>query len=271
MWDAWPAARPLIISHRGLAPGQRENTLQGVEMAFASGADAVEVDVRLSADGVLLLHHDRELGDHIVADTSFETLASQAQAEGYELARVRPVLERASGYGAVNLEIKDPAATGPVLEALEELEPSAVLVTGFDPRVVRAVDERRARTPTGLILGPHRGYRLLFSRRRVRRLRSWMQGTEPDAVVLHRSFLRAGLASAVFALDLPVLVWTVNRGRGLTRTTRHPLVSGVITDRPTAAHRARSMVQAARRRWTPTPIADESVIHRTVRGNQDRA
>ena len=56
------AARPpLVIGHRG-APGYLpEHTLPSFELAIAQGADAVEVDVVASADGVPVVRHEREL------------------------------------------------------------------------------------------------------------------------------------------------------------------------------------------------------------------
>ena len=53
--DAAPAAqkRPMkIVAHRGASRAALENTLPAVETAFAMGADAVEIDVRVSKDGV---------------------------------------------------------------------------------------------------------------------------------------------------------------------------------------------------------------------------
>lgn len=244
MWDAWPPPRPLILSHRGLAPGHRENTVEGVEAAFGSGADAVEVDVRVTADGVPVLHHDRRLGGLRVANTRFDTLAARAVEEGYRLATLGRVLRAAAGEGPVTLEIKDPAAMGPALSTLASFEEPPVFVTGFDIGVLEQVHDRAPELPTGLILGALRGYRLLFSRARRRRLASWLERVDPDALVLHRRLLRLGVSEAALGGDRPVVVWTVNRDEDLARTMRHPFVWGVITDRPAGAHRARNLVRS---------------------------
>src|SRR6188768_3753377 len=52
------AARPLVLAHRGACRQAPENTLNAFARARALGADGVELDVRRSADGVLLVHHD---------------------------------------------------------------------------------------------------------------------------------------------------------------------------------------------------------------------
>src|SRR5690348_10491745 len=52
-----------IIGHRGQieADGPPENTLDAVETALTGGADGVEIDVRLTADGVPVCVHDPDL------------------------------------------------------------------------------------------------------------------------------------------------------------------------------------------------------------------
>ncbi len=53
--------RPLIMGHRGAMGHAPENTLASFKLAHEMGVDAVELDVHLSADGVLVVHHDETL------------------------------------------------------------------------------------------------------------------------------------------------------------------------------------------------------------------
>ncbi|MGW2547816.1 glycerophosphodiester phosphodiesterase, partial [Kitasatospora sp. NPDC001574] len=56
------APRPVLaVAHRGDPYRYRENTLPSIESALAAGADAVEVDVRLTRDRVPVLLHDATL------------------------------------------------------------------------------------------------------------------------------------------------------------------------------------------------------------------
>lgn len=55
-------ANPLIIAHRGASFDAPENTLAAFHLAFAQGADGIEADFRLSADGELLCIHDALTG-----------------------------------------------------------------------------------------------------------------------------------------------------------------------------------------------------------------
>ncbi len=51
----------IVIGHRGAAGLAPENTLEGIEAALVAGADAVEIDVRVTDDGVPILLHDETL------------------------------------------------------------------------------------------------------------------------------------------------------------------------------------------------------------------
>jgi glycerophosphoryl diester phosphodiesterase len=53
--------RPLVIGHRGASGYRPEHTSAAYELAFAQGADAVEPDLVLSGDGVLVVRHENEI------------------------------------------------------------------------------------------------------------------------------------------------------------------------------------------------------------------
>ena len=74
----------IVLAHRGLPGADRpENTVAAVTAAFDAGADGVEVDLRLTADGVLAVSHDPDLTRLTglpapVAETPWDGLASAA-------------------------------------------------------------------------------------------------------------------------------------------------------------------------------------------------
>jgi glycerophosphoryl diester phosphodiesterase len=53
--------RPLVFAHRGGALLAPENTLAAFDNGLALGADGIELDVRLSRDGTVVVHHDATL------------------------------------------------------------------------------------------------------------------------------------------------------------------------------------------------------------------
>jgi glycerophosphoryl diester phosphodiesterase len=53
--------RPVIFAHRGACAHAPENTIAAFELALAQQADAIELDVKLSSDGYVVVHHDPTL------------------------------------------------------------------------------------------------------------------------------------------------------------------------------------------------------------------
>ena len=76
------SARP-VIAHRGASGHAPENTLPAFELAVQQGADAFELDVRLTADDVLVVLHDatlqRTTGNRL--SVASQTLAQLRQAD----------------------------------------------------------------------------------------------------------------------------------------------------------------------------------------------
>lgn len=58
MTPHWTIGRPVVLAHRGASAEAPENTLPAFALAESQGADALEIDVRLTADGVVVVHHD---------------------------------------------------------------------------------------------------------------------------------------------------------------------------------------------------------------------
>jgi glycerophosphoryl diester phosphodiesterase len=79
----WPlAGRCLAVGHRGAPRRFTENTLPSIVEAVRLGADAVEVDVRVTRDGVAVLHHDaalpRRWGGGLLAELTLDQLRARA-------------------------------------------------------------------------------------------------------------------------------------------------------------------------------------------------
>src|SRR5438876_77031 len=55
------SSRPLVFAHRGGAALAPENTIDAFDNGLALGADGLELDVHLSRDGAVVVHHDRTL------------------------------------------------------------------------------------------------------------------------------------------------------------------------------------------------------------------
>lgn len=121
----------LVIGHRAAAALAAENTLQGIRAAALCKADCVELDVRLSRDGELVLMHDERVdrttnGEGLVEAFSLEELKALAVrgsdgqiAEGLRIATLKEAICLAEelGLGLV-AEMKIEGLEGLVAEAL---------------------------------------------------------------------------------------------------------------------------------------------------------
>jgi glycerophosphoryl diester phosphodiesterase len=72
--------RPVIFAHRGASAHAPENTIAAFELALAQGADAIELDVKLSSDGYVIVHHD---------DTVNRTTNGQGRIKDLPLAELK--------------------------------------------------------------------------------------------------------------------------------------------------------------------------------------
>ena len=78
--------RPLVFAHRGGSALAPENTLEAFARGAALGADGLELDVHLSRDGVVVVHHDATLDrtTNLAGPLSHRTAAELARADaGY--------------------------------------------------------------------------------------------------------------------------------------------------------------------------------------------
>ncbi|MEG9860985.1 MAG: glycerophosphodiester phosphodiesterase family protein [Parvularculales bacterium] len=97
--------RPLVVAHRGGAGLKPENTLAAIETALEMEVDAIEVDVHLSADGVVVVHHNESLnpsiargadGCWLLSPTPLIKNLTLSQLQRYDIGRLKPD----SDYGA---------------------------------------------------------------------------------------------------------------------------------------------------------------------------
>lgn len=145
---------PLAIAHRGEPVGHRENTLPGFVAAIRAGADMVETDVKVDADGQVVLLHDDTL-DRLwgrpwrIRDTHTESLAGLADDHGAAIPPLREGLALLSGAGVsvlIDMDAPDWAAASLAVAraAIDEgwLAPDGVAWCGRPDalRVIRAGD-----------------------------------------------------------------------------------------------------------------------------------
>ncbi|MFC4030596.1 glycerophosphodiester phosphodiesterase [Streptomyces polygonati] len=117
------------VAHRGDPYHYRENTLASVRSALVKGADVVEVDVRITRDGVPVLLHDATLerlwGSR--ARVSSLTAAEVSRLTGGGVPTLAAALEELGGHPAARLllDLTETEDAGPSIAAVREAGPAA--------------------------------------------------------------------------------------------------------------------------------------------------
>lgn len=218
-----PATR--VVGHRGWPTIYPDNTLPGF-LAATSVVDGVEMDIRRSGDGKLVLSHDPTLGGLVVSETPWSVLAEVDLGDGHHPALLDEVLPILDGSHA-QLEVKntpgEPGFEPDHRLALETAERARTtdLVTSFNPSTVAAVRRHFPDVATGLAIGAFGdiddAVRLCLETGHV-------------AIIPLQTMLRRPPDEALDA-GLAVYPWVVNdpsRARELVDWG----VSGIITDDP---------------------------------------
>lgn len=223
-----------IIGHRGASASHPENTIEAFRAAADQGAEGVELDVRRTADDVLVVVHDAHLGDgRLVRRTSSADLPESV-----------PTLSEALEACAdlwLNIEIKnmpdDPdydsehglsIAVAGLIAAFEAAD--RVIVSSFNMDSIDRIRSIDATIPLAWLVWGQADPRSLVERA----VAHGLQAIHPHDLLVDRSFVErahdAGLA---------VNVWTVDEGRRITELVGWG-VDGIITNLPAEAVAART-------------------------------
>ena len=148
-------------AHRGLSAEHPENTLAAFQAAAEAGFPAIELDLRTTADGEVVVLHDAGIerttdGNGRVADMRYDDLRRHPTAEG-PVPRMDDVLSAMKDWpGLWNLEVKALRATEPTLQLLEHHHALGhAQLSSMDPRALEEARRLAPDLPRGLItLGP---------------------------------------------------------------------------------------------------------------------
>lgn len=238
------AQHPLIIAHRGASRYAPENTLAAFRLAAEQGADAVELDAKLSADGEVVVIHDpttdRTTGFRgEVRQLSLRQLKSldagsffSAHFRGEPIPTLAEVFEAVGERVLINVELTNYTSPGDALVEkvvalvknfhLEE----RVLFSSFHPLNLFRAQRLLPRVPTAILALPGRaGW---WARA------GWMRRVSPRFVHPYYTDVTPDYIARQHTRSRKVNVWTVNAGEDMARLVKDG-VDGLITDDPPAA------------------------------------
>ncbi|MCU1591788.1 MAG: glycerophosphoryl diester phosphodiesterase [Frankiales bacterium] len=224
-----------ILGHRGRpAPDTPENTLAAVGAALADGADGVEVDVRLTADGVAVCCHDAGLQRVAgvargVRSLSLAELAA-IRVAGHPVPTVADVLRLLAGRGRLVLDLKPEQRPRALLAAVAEAVAATdvgmprLVLSSFDGSVLAACAAMAPRLERAVILTGAEPFSQILAQ-------AVSRGDTALHVPARTVFGAPDLVAAAHRRGLEVRVWTVNRPVD-ARLLRLLDVDALITDVP---------------------------------------
>lgn len=206
------------IAHRGLhkagTPAE-ENTIAAVKLALESGY-AVEVDVRATVDGIIVVFHDETL-DRMTDGTGRVSKLGFAQLQkfmvgnsGLPAPSLPDVMETVDSQRPLFVEIKSSKETNIQLLCAGvrhcfEGYGGPIAIMSFDPRILSWFKSYMPRYARGLVVGRE----FLLSWRHRTALSFWLRRTKPDFVACDVNLLPNSVCERWRKHGRPLLTWTV--------------------------------------------------------------
>lgn len=233
--DMYYSTRALVTAHRGDSKHAPENTLAAIRLAVDNQADIVEIDVRQTKDGVLVLMHDESLlrttgVDKLVGEVDYDFVATldpgsdfSEEYAGEKVPTLREVLE----YGKenhifYNIELKPEDYYDNYVEnivaLIEEYEyEEHCVIASMDQQVLKDMKQLKPELKTICILNVVYG--------------NFQDMEYVDGYSVRHNFVNKELVNKIHSFGKDIYVWTVN-----TETKIKNLllldVDSIITDVP---------------------------------------
>ena len=205
---------PIAFAHRGARAHARENTLEAFELAREMGATGIETDAWVTADGEVVLNHDRSVGGLPTMSTRRILGRPIARLPRARLPAHIPTIDEYYEHCGTDLplsvDVKDAAAfTGLVAAARAHDAADRLWVCHHDAEVLRVW---RAAAPEARLVHSTRLDRL---RRGPERHAADIADAGIDAVNLHREDWNGGLTTLYHRFDLLAFGWDAQQVRQL--------------------------------------------------------
>ena len=231
------AGNVLNIAHRGASAYRPENTMEAFAEAITLRADMIEMDVRKTLDGHLVLLHDETVDRTTNGTGSISELTlKQVKALDAGMGSRIPLLEEVFSHFLrdeviLNLEIKCPSMEAEVVEMVHRLfRGDGVLISSFLPPVLRKVREIDGGMKIGLLVGRTRPISPVVWMRELFPLSTFRE-LGADALHQHVLLTHPYLVWRCQKEFIPLYVWVVDEESKMRRLIRRG-VDGIFTKRP---------------------------------------
>ena len=205
-----------IVGHRGAAGEAPENTLKAILKGIKCGAKYIEIDVRRSSDGALVLMHDETVdrttdGSGRVSEMTLKELRDLNAGEGGPVPTLEEALDAVRGKAVLLLELKEAGYERHVWRTVSsyDMEGEVVFIS-FLPEALRGVAEASGgRARLGIIF--------------YSRPWDWLEVAnrlKVEMVAPHYKLVTADFVKAAKRRSLLINSWTVNEEKIAERMLR---------------------------------------------------
>lgn len=215
-----------IVGHRGAKGLAPENTVASLRKAIELGVDEVEFDLRLTKDGVLVLHHDPALRDQTGKKYRIERFAfKELLGHKPDLATFDEAAQTVKLQSRMLIEIKPGVDPKPVITSVKALlkktwKPSDMIIASRQFKILRAVHKSLPEVELSVI-DRWSGVRATLRARRVGAKR----------LCMNQLWLWPGFIQALSHDGWQLYAYPLNDPAKARRWSAYGL-SGVITDYP---------------------------------------
>jgi glycerophosphoryl diester phosphodiesterase len=218
----------LKVGHRGARAYEVENTLESYKKAIALGANAIELDVRMSRDGRLVVIHDESLKRVFGMDllVGGATLKELKESSGGRMPTLDEALALIDGkVEKVLVEIKEAGYERKVLAAVRKakLKDRAIIVS-FHEEALSSVREADGKVETGLIYARYKSTEYKNPMDAALKLNA-------QYLIPIYKFTHTKNVSDAHRNGLKVIVWTINTVEE-AKEYKAKGVDGIATDKP---------------------------------------
>ena len=193
------------IGHRGAPREYPENTLPAFERAIALGADAIELDVHVTADGVPVVHHDPELRPNVsrgssraLATMTWDEVARVELAPEITVPSLEQVLAAVGERATVYVELKGANSERATVDVIAAAR-TRCAVHSFDHAAIARAAQLAPAIRRGILFDAY-PEDVDVAMRDSSALDVWPEWTLIDAALVKRVHARGGR----------VIAWTVN-------------------------------------------------------------
>lgn len=230
----------IIEAHRGASGYEYQNTIAAFDRAIEMKADAIELDIRKTKDGKIIVVHDPSYESKAINEWNYEELkvATLNSSNPFEMPLLENVLLKYKGKILLDIEIKEEGYEEEIIDLiLKYLTISEFQIRSFSEKVIKRVKEICPDIYAILLIGAEKPKYGIFSRFGEIFPKAKVRRSNCDAVSPHYRLVILGFVGRMHSLNKPVYVWTVNDEKIMEKIIFKAKADGIVTNYPDTALR----------------------------------